>query len=151
MESLDDAPAVAITARGRGLAAFTDWVNPVATISRPNSLYDTQLARTDGRGSPRQVDGDGRAHRSTFSPAIATVGEDALVAWQDGRRAAGAIRLSRTRGSRTGRALRVAAGSRGQFRPALAVAGSRAVVAWEDHRDGPSRIYVSRAAHRRLR
>ena len=151
IESLDDAPALAITAKGRGVAAFTDWVNPVDSIRTPSGLYDTQLARTDGSGRPRQVDGDGRAHRSTFSPAAATVGEDTLVAWQDGRRAAGRIRIARTSGTRTNRPMAVGPGGAGQFRPALVVAGPSTVVAWEDHRDGPSRIYVSRAGTRRLR
>lgn len=151
IESLDDAPAVAITARGRGLAAFTDWVNPVDSIRTPSGLYDTQVARTDGSGSPRQVDGDGRAHRSTFSPAAATVGEELLVAWQDGRRATGRIRVSRTSGTRISRPVPVAVSGAGQFRPALVVGGARAIVAWEDHRDGPSRIYVSRAITRQLR
>ncbi len=151
VESLDDAPAVAITTKGRGLAAFTDWVNPVDSISSPSGLYDTRVAHTDGSGTSRQVDGDGRAHRSTFSPAAATVGEALLVAWQDGRRAAGRIRIARNTGARAGRPLSVSVGGAGQFRPALVVSGSRTVVAWEDHRDGPGRIYVSRAEARRVR
>jgi predicted amidohydrolase len=80
VEALDDAPAVALTPAGRSLVAFTDWVNPADSNTQPSGLYDTQLSRGE---APQQVDGDGRAHSSTFSPALAAAGEDALVAWQD--------------------------------------------------------------------
>ncbi len=157
VEALDDAPAVALTAAGRGLVAFTDWVNPADSNAEPSGLYDTQLARTDtvgapmGTGGPRQVDGDARAHRSTFSPALVSVGEDALVAWQDSGAGPGVVELARVTPGATGRPLRVAPGGRGQYRPALVVGGASTVVAWEDHRNGPSRIYVTRGATRRLR
>ena len=147
VEALDDAPALALGTTGRRLLAFTDWVNPADSNRTPSGLYDTQLAR--GSAMPRQVDGDRRAHRSTFSPAVAAVGDDALVAWQDGED--DAVEIARSGAAVAGPARRVAPGGSRQYRPALAVSGADVIVAWEDHREGPSRIYVTRGAVRRLR
>ena len=152
VEALDDAPAVAVTPAGRGLVAYTDWRNPPSTAREPSSLYDTRLGRTDGQGHQATVDGEGGAHTSTFSPAIAALpgSRDALVAWQETRAGPGAIRIVRTSGASQRAPVRVARGSAGQFRPALTVSGDHAVVAWEDARNGPSRIYVARAPLRRV-
>ncbi len=148
VEALDDAPAVAVTPSGRGWVAFTDWRNPASSLTTPSPLYDTWLGRTGAAAAPAQVDGQGGAHASTFSPALAGVpgGEDLLVAWQDTTRGPGVVRVARARAGRAGPPMRVARGSAGQFRPALAVSDGRVVVAWEDDRDGPSRVYVARGA-----
>lgn len=169
LEALDDQPAAVITAGSAGgpLVAFTDWSNPASSAREPSALYDTRVARL-GR-APRQVDGDGGAHVSTFNPALAALpAGDAVAAWQDTRAGVGRIEVGRVGpfAVPVGVPLRVARAVEAQSRPAIAVAegvvrrsapapvreaAGRVLVAWEDARDGPRQIRVARARASKVR
>jgi hypothetical protein len=146
-EAIENSPRAAWTSGGIPLVAFTDWFKDDDSHVRPSRLYDTDI---DGYGAaPIQVDGHGGAHVSTFAPAIATAGRDALVAWQDQSYGAGRIELAHARAQGTvGRRRRVDDGRADGYpraRPAIAVGGGYAVVAWEDSRGGRWQIRTARA------
>jgi hypothetical protein len=142
IESLEASPHTAI-GRGGPMVAFTDWSKSPRSARRPSSLYDIALDMPGGR--PRKVDGTGTRHVNAFWPALAAVGADALVAWQDMRRGPADIRIARVAHG-IGRSRRIdGRGTTGNaWRPALAAGGGHAIAAWEDSRDGPSQVYVRR-------
>lgn len=154
LEALDDRPQAALLRGGAPLIAWTDWRKDPETVRRPSRLHDTVVGRPGS--SHLQVDGEGQAHRSTFSPALAALRDGgAVVAWQAHTEGPGDIRAARVSGDlRPGRVLRVDDSGRAgwnQWRPAVAVTSRRVVVAWEDERDGPVQVFVARAAPERLR
>jgi predicted amidohydrolase len=152
-ESIDDAPASALTARGP-LVAFTD-LRKHDSSRRAHELYDTLVAVPGMRNL--QVDGHGGAQVSTFNPAIVGVpGGSAIVAWQDHGRGPADILASRVSPLAGGRSRPVRVDDTGaagwnQWRPALARTALRVVAAWEDERDGPAQIYAARARPSRIR
>ena len=155
-EQLADSPSVAIAGR-RTLVAWTDWRKETATFSRVSRDYDTWLSTSTGGefGPEARADTLGARQASSFWPALAVDGGNALVAWQDSNTGAGDIRLSRLRPGRSARnSIRVDDTGRAgvnQYRPAIAVAGRRVVVAWEDERDGPMQVYFAAAPVRAAR
>jgi hypothetical protein len=152
-ESVDDAPASALTSRGP-LVAFTD-LRKHDSSRRAHELYDTLVTVPDGRNL--QVDGHGAAQVDTFNPAIVGIpGGSAVVAWQDHGRGPADIRAARVTGlaGRRSGSVRVddtGAAGWNQWRPALARTALRVIAAWEDERDGPAQIYAARARWSRIR
>jgi predicted amidohydrolase len=149
-EQLADSPSVAIDG-GRTLVAWTDWRKETATFARVSRDYDTWLSSSTGGdfGPEARADTLGARQASSFWPALATKGGQALVAWQDSSTGTGDIRLSRLHsGHSARRSIRVdntGRASVNQYRPAIAIAGRRVVVAWEDERDGPMQVYFASA------
>jgi predicted amidohydrolase len=148
LEQLADSPSVALDVQ-RSYVAWTDWRKDENTNVRPSRGYDTWLASTEGGGFTPEIRADQRGAQpaSTFWPALAAEGGDALVAFQDSGTGRGDIRIARLRrGTDRGPALRADDTHPGinQYRPAIAIAGRRVILAWEDERNGPMQIYVTR-------
>ncbi|MDX6664125.1 MAG: hypothetical protein QOG68_331 [Solirubrobacteraceae bacterium] len=144
-EALEDTPRAAWTAGGP-LVAYTDWAKSSRSARTASPLYDIAVAAPGAR--PIHADGTGAAHVDAFAPAIAGVGTDAIVAWQDHRDGPGDIYAARVSKTRASRPVRVDDSGRqgaNQWRPAAVRSGNDLVVAWEDERDGPSQIFFASA------
>jgi hypothetical protein len=151
-EALNDSPRAALLSGGP-LVAWTDWRKRDSSASRPHSAYDTYSAVPGGPN--RQVDPHSGRQVSTFSPAICSLGKDALIAFQEALHGQNDIRIVRmlggTRRSRTRRVDDAGRGGGNAWRPQLACSGGRVLAAWEDERDGPPQVYAAVGSSRRIR
>lgn len=155
LEQLADSPSVALGPE-KAFVAWTEWRKEGDTNIRPGSAYDTWIVTAeDGAFGPEvRADDLGDEQASTFWPAAAADGSDALVAYQDSSTGLGDIRAARIRGGTERDASQrvddTGDGAVNQYRPAIATSGRNVIVAWEDERNGPSRIFSARARSSRV-
>lgn len=155
LEQLADSPSVALGPE-KAFVAWTEWRKEGDTNVRPGSAYDTWIVTAEDGAFGLEVRADdlGAEQASTFWPAAAADGSDALVAYQDSSAGLGDIRIARIRGgSERDASQRVddtGDGAVNQYRPAIATSGRNVIVAWEDERNGPSRIFFARARSSRV-
>jgi hypothetical protein len=152
-ERLNERPAVAFGANGTVHAAWTD----LREVEPDTNIF---YARSDDFGATfpaaRQLD-DSRAgfdpNRDTPSnqwhPALAAVGDNLFVAWQDNRLGNNDIFFTQSTdgGGSFAPSERVddtGGGESEQTRPQLAWGDGRCYVAWEDNRSGNGAVFLGR-------